>query len=300
MEKKHLIVLVGPTAVGKTALGISLAQYFETEIISADSRQMYREMHIGTASPSDEELALVKHHFIKNRTVTDYYNAAMFELEVLNLLESLFNQYNIVFMVGGSTLYIDALINGIDDLPTVDPKLREQLMERYKAEGIEYLRTQLKLLDPDHYSKVDLKNPNRMMKAIEVSLMTGQPYSTLLTSPNKSRDFNIIKIGLNRERHELFERINSRVDQMITDGLVDEVKGLQQYRSANALKTVGYREIFDYLDESISLELAVEQIKTNTRRYAKRQITWFSRDKEMPWFHPDCQEQIIEHIKHRL
>jgi len=300
MKRKHLVVLVGPTAVGKTALGIELARHFRTEIISADSRQMYRELHIGTASPTDEELKQAKHHFIKNKSVTDYYNASMFEVEVLELLETLFKSLDVVLMVGGSTLYIDSLINGIDDLPTVDNKLREQLIEQYKAEGIEFLRNQLKLLDPEHYRKVDLKNPNRMMKAIEVSLMTGQPYSSLLTSTQKERDFNIIKIGINRERPELFDRINQRVDQMISEGLMDEVKGLEHFRNTNALKTVGYREIFDYLDGKASLELAIEQIKTNTRRYAKRQITWFARDKEMPWFHPNDLDSILSHIKSRL
>ena len=300
MKNKHLIVLVGPTAVGKTALGIELARHFETEIVSADSRQMYRELHIGTASPSVDELKLAKHHFVKNKSVADYFNASMFELEVLDLLQILYKQYNVVLLVGGSTLYIDALCNGIDDLPTVDMKLREQLIEKYKTEGIEYLRNQLKLLDPDHYSKVDLRNPNRMMKAIEVSLMTGQPYSTFLTSPTKERDFNIIKMGVNRERPELFERINARVDQMILEGLIEEVKGLEPYRHTNALKTVGYREIFDYLDGKVTPELAIDQIKTNTRRYAKRQITWFSRDKEMPWFHPDDTAAILEYIKTKL
>jgi len=300
MKKKHLIVIVGPTAVGKTASGIALAQHFTSEIISADSRQMYCELHIGTASPTNEELNLAKHYFIKNKSVTEYYNASMFEVEVLELLERLFKSTDIVLLVGGSTLYIDALVNGIDDLPTVDIKLREHLMEKYKEEGIQFLRNHLKLLDPEHYSKVDLKNPNRMMKAIEVSMMTGKPYSTFLTSPQKERSFNIIKIGINRDRPELFERINLRVDQMIIDGLVDEVKSLEKFRSTNALKTVGYREIFDYLDGSVSLEQAIEQIKTNTRRYAKRQITWFSRDKEMPWFNPEQKDQIIDYINAKL
>jgi tRNA dimethylallyltransferase len=300
MKKKHLIALVGPTAVGKTALGIELSRYFKTEIISADSRQIFRELHIGTASPSAEELNLAKHHFIKNKSVSDYYNASMFESEVLDLLENLFKQYNIVLLVGGSTLYVDALCRGIDDLPAVDLKLREQITEQYKAEGIEFLRNQLKLLDPEHYNRVDLRNPNRMMKAIEVSLMTGKPYSTFLTSPQKERDFNIVKLGINRERQELFDRINKRVDQMIAYGLVEEVKSLEPYRHTNALKTVGYREIFDYLDGKISLGQAVDQIKTNTRRYAKRQITWFSREKELRWFHPDQRDEIIDYIKSGL
>lgn len=299
-KNKHLIALVGPTAVGKTALGIELARHYKTEIISADSRQMYQELHIGTASPTDDELALAKHHFVKNKSVVDYYNASMFEVEVLDLLDQMFKRLDVVLLVGGSTLYIDALCNGIDDLPTADLKLREEITAKYQEEGIEFLRNQLKMLDPEHYGKVDLKNPNRMMKAIEVSLMTGKPYSAFLTSPKKERDFNIIKIGINRERQELFDRINKRVDLMIADGLIDEVKSLTAYRNVNALKTVGYREIFEYLDGTISLDLAIEQIKTNTRRYAKRQITWFSRDKEMPWFHPEQQQDIINYINSRL
>jgi tRNA dimethylallyltransferase len=297
MQNKNLIILVGPTAVGKTVLGIELANHLETEIISADSRQMYKELHIGTASPSEEELAAVRHHFIKNKSVNQYYNASMFEVEVLDLLNELFRKFATVLMVGGSTLYIDAVCNGIDDLPTVDLKLRDDLTSKYKEEGIEFLRKQLKILDPLHYQKVDLNNPNRMMKAIEVSLMTGKPYSTFLTFTQKTRDFNIIKIGINRDRPELFERINSRVDKMISDGLTDEVKSLTAYRETNALKTVGYREIFEYFDGKTSLENAIEQIKTNTRRYAKRQITWFSRDKTMPWFHPDEFENILNFIK---
>jgi tRNA dimethylallyltransferase len=297
---KHLVVIVGPTAVGKTPLGIELANYFNTEIISADSRQMYMELHIGTAAPSDLELSMAKHHFIKNKSVANYYNASMFELEVINKLTELFQKHDIVLLVGGSTLYVDTVCDGIDDLPTIDLKLRSELTQKYKEEGIEYLRQQLKILDPEHYSKVDLRNPNRILKAIEVSLMTGKPYSSLLTAPKKQRDFNIIKVGINRDRADLFDRINRRVDYMVSAGLIDEVKELQAFRDTNALKTVGYREIFDYLDEKISLEDAIEQIKTNTRRYAKRQITWFARDKAMLWFHPDQKEEIINYIKSKL
>jgi tRNA dimethylallyltransferase len=295
-----LIVLVGPTAVGKTALGIKLAKHYGIEIISADSRQMIKELHIGTAAPSDEELAQAKHHFIKSISVTEYYNASMFENEVQGLLQQLFLKRPTILMVGGSTLYVDAVCYGIDDLPTVDPDLREQLMEQYHNKGIDFLRQQLKILDPEHYLKVDLRNPNRMLKAIEISLMTGKPYSSLLTATRKKRDFNIIKIGVNRERQELYQRINQRVDSMILEGLVEEVKSLLYARNSNALKTVGYREIFNYLDGNVTLEEAVEQIKTNTRRYAKRQITWFSRDKNMPWFPPDRTEQIIDYINNLL
>jgi tRNA dimethylallyltransferase len=296
LKDKHLVLVVGPTAVGKTALGIQLAQHFHTEIISADSRQMYRELHIGTAVPSDQELRMAKHHFIKNKSITEYYNASMFEVEVLALLETLFQQYDVVLMVGGSTLYVDAVCHGIDDLPAIDMNLREQLMQKYKEEGIHFLRSQLKMLDPEHYQKVDLRNPNRMLKAIEISLMTGKPYSSLLTATRKERDFNIIKLGINRERVELFDRIHQRVDQMIDTGLLDEVKRMEPYRNFNALKTVGYREIFDYLDGKVTLEQAIEQIKTNTRRYAKRQVTWFSRYQAMPWFLPGQYTEIMEYI----
>lgn len=300
ISTKNLLVIVGPTAVGKTMLGIKLAQNFGTEIISADSRQLYAEMHIGTAAPSDDELALVQHHFVKKLSANDYYNVSMFEMEVLQKLDEIFRNRNTALMVGGSTLYVDAVCNGIDELPTVDIALREQLTQQYNNEGIEFLRKKLKVLDPVHYQKVDLRNPNRMLKAIEVSLMTGKPYSSLLTAPKRERNFKIIKLGVNRDRADLFERINSRVDKMITDGLVNEVKSLLSIRNTNALKTVGYREIFDYLDGKISLDLAIEQIKTNTRRYAKRQIGWFSRDKEMPWFNPENIEEIENYIKSKL
>jgi tRNA dimethylallyltransferase len=299
-KNKHLILVVGPTAVGKTAMGIELSQHFHTEIISADSRQMFRELRIGTAVPTDQELNTTKHHFIQDKSVTEYYNASMFEVEVLALLETLFHRHDIVLMIGGSTLYIDAVCHGIDDLPTVDMNLREQLMQKYREEGIGFLRAQLKMLDPEHYRKVDLQNPNRMLKAIEISLMMGKPYSSLLTATRKERDFNIIKLGINRERGELFNRINQRVDQMIGEGLVEEVKRMEPYRNFNALKTVGYREIFDYLDEKITLNQAIEQIKTNTRRYAKRQITWFSRYPEMPWFHPAQYSEILDYIYSKI
>jgi tRNA dimethylallyltransferase len=299
LSNKNLIVLVGPTAVGKTSVGIELARHFQTEIISSDSRQIYREMRIGTAVPSADELTAVKHHFIQTRTVKEYYNASMFEFDVLDKLNLLFKKYDTVLMVGGSTLYIDAVCYGIDDLPTVDFKLREELMQKYREEGMEYLRQQLRQLDPEHYNKVDLKNPNRMLKAIEVSLMTGKPYSAHLTAQRKSRDFNIIKLALNVQREELFSRINQRVDLMIAEGLEAEARSVQPLREYNALKTVGYREMFDYIDGAITLEEAVEQIKTNTRRYAKRQITWFNRDKEMPWFEPSQITEMVNFIKEK-
>jgi tRNA dimethylallyltransferase len=300
VQNKNLVIIVGPTAVGKTAIGIELAKYFNTEIISADSRQMFREMNIGTAVPSKEELNSIKHHFIQHKSVFDYYNASMFEFDVLDLLDELFVKFDTVLMVGGSTLYIDAVCYGIDDLPTIDLEVRKKVTENYKTHGIEYLRRELKMLDPDHYQKVDLRNPNRMMKAIEISVMTGKPYTSFLTAQRKERKFNIIKVGLNCEREMLFSRINNRVDEMIANGLLNEVKGLEYARDTNALKTVGYREIFDYLDGKITLEAAAEQIKVNTRRYAKRQITWFSRDKEMPWFEPGLINEIVKYIQNKI
>lgn len=295
-----LITIVGPTAVGKTAIGVHLADHFATEIISADSRQMYRELKCGTALPSMEELARVKHHLIGNLSVHQYYNASMFEQDVLKLLHGLFPRYPVVFMVGGSTLYINAVFNGIDDLPTVDPQLRNDLQQQYKEEGIELLRHKLKMLDPDYYQRVDLKNPNRLLKAIEISLMTGKPYSSLLTAPKTKRDFKIIKIGLNMERELLFERINRRVDSMFEQGLLQEAEDLFPDRHLNALNTVGYKEIFQYLEHKISLEEATDLIKRNTRNYAKRQLTWFKRDKEIEWFHPQQANEILQYINHKL
>lgn len=299
-NKKHLVIVTGPTAIGKTAVGIELAKYFKTEIISADSRQMYKEMSIGTAVPSVDELKAVKHHLIQTKSVFDYYNASLFEFEVLDLLNKLFEKNDIVLMVGGSTLYIDAVCYGIDDLPTVDPHVRNEIIARYQTEGIEYLRRELKLLDPDYYETVDLKNPSRLMKAIEISVMTGKPYSSFLTAQRKERDFNIIKIGLNCDRELLYNRINQRVDAMIAAGLEQEVLDLTYARETTALKTVGYREVFDYFDGKITRDEAIAQIKMNTRRYAKRQITWFQRDKEMPWFQLNQVSDVIEYIVNRM
>jgi tRNA dimethylallyltransferase len=299
-SQKYLVIVTGPTAIGKTAVGIDLAKHFGTEIISADSRQMYKEMRIGTAVPSDEELKATKHHFVQTKSIFDYYNASMFEFEVLDLLSTLFEKCNMVVMVGGSTLYIDAVCYGIDDLPTVDPVVRNEVIARYHTEGIEYLQNELKLHDPAYFEKVDLNNPNRLMKAIEISIMTGKPYSSFLTAQRKQRDFNIIKVGLNCEREQLFNRINQRVDIMMAYGLEQEARSLVYARETNALKTVGYREIFEYMDGKLTLNEAVAQIKQNTRRYAKRQITWFQRDKEMPWFQPNEVADVIQYIEQRI
>lgn len=291
-----LIVILGPTGIGKTDLSIEIAKEFNTEIISSDSRQVYKELKIGTAVPNDEQLTKVKHHFIGNKSIYDYYNASMFEFEVLDLLEILFQNHNQVVMTGGSGMYINAVCDGIDDLPTIDKKLRDDLVQKHKEEGIESLRLQLKMLDPETYSKIDLKNPKRILKALEVTIQTGKPYSTFLSETRKKRNFNIIKIGLQRERNELYQRINLRVDQMIDEGLIDEAKRLYKDRNLNSLNTVGYKELFAHFDGEITEEKAIELIKRNSRHYAKRQISWFSRDKEIEWFHPDKKDEIIRFI----
>lgn len=295
--KKSLIVILGPTGIGKTDLSIDIAKEFNTEIISSDSRQVYKELKIGTAVPSEEQLKKVTHHLIGNKSIYDYYNASMFEFEVLDILEILFQTHNHVIMTGGSGMYINAVCDGIDDLPTIDQKLRDDLIQKYKEEGLESLRLQLKMLDPESYAKIDLKNAKRILKALEVSIQTGKPYSSFLSQTTKKRDFNIIKIGLQREREELYERINLRVDQMVEEGLIDEAKLFYKDRQLNSLNTVGYKELFECFDGTISVEKAIELIKRNSRHYAKRQISWFSRDKDIVWFHPEKMNEIIVYIK---
>jgi len=296
----NLIVILGPTGIGKTDLSIEIAQEFKTEIISSDSRQVYKELKIGTAVPSNEQLNKVKHHFIGNKSIYEYYNASMFELEVIEVLNDLYQKFNQVVMTGGSGMYINAVCDGIDDLPTIDPNLRDDLIKKHKEEGIESLRLQLKILDPVSYEKIDLRNPKRILKALEVSIQTGKPYSSFLTESKKNRDFDTIKIGLQRERDELYERINIRVDQMVEEGLIDEARRFYKDRHLNSLNTVGYKELFDFFDGEITQEKAIELIKRNSRHYAKRQISWFSRDKDITWFHPEGKESIIEYIKSKL
>jgi len=290
----RLIVITGPTAVGKTNVAIEAAKALNTEIISCDSRQMYREMRIGTAVPSAEELAAVPHHFIGNLSIHDYYNVSMFEQDCLQLLDQLFLKYPTVVMTGGSGLYIDAVCKGIDDFPAVDPELRRTVAGWLETGGIEYLRRQLKMLDPQHYAKVDLRNHKRIMKAIEVSLQTGKPYSSFLTSQERIRPFDIVKIALNRPREELFERINRRTTLMMEEGLLEEARALYPYRHLNALNTVGYKELFSCMDGEYDLGTAVELIRRNTRRYAKRQLTWFARDREMIWMN---MEELRSNVK---
>lgn len=300
MTQKTLIVVVGPTAIGKTSLAIELAKHYQTEVISADSRQFFEEMSIGTAKPSDEELTAAPHHFINSHSITQFFSTGDFEIQALALMENLFAQHNILVMVGGSGLYINAICNGLDDMPEIDLSIREHLNQKFTNEGIESIRTQLSELDPEYFAKVDQSNPQRMIRGLEVVLSTGQKLSSFLTSNKKERPFNIIKIGLNTDREKLYHQINHRVDIMIKNGLVEEVKSLEPYKELNALKTVGYSEIFDYLDGKTDLPTAIDKIKQNTRRFAKRQLTWFRKDTETTWFEPGQRAAIISYIEQEL
>jgi len=282
--------------VGKTDVAIQLALHFKTEIISADSRQFYREMSVGTAKPDTQQLGKVKHHFIGQLSIHDYYNVSKFENEVLELLKELFEKHNVVFLVGGSGLYIDAVCNGIDDFPDPAPELRSYLKGILLDEGISKLQEMLLSLDPEYFATVDVNNPNRLLRALEVCHTTGKKFSEQRLNNSKNRNFQIIKIGLKLPRPELFNRIGQRVDNMIDNGLVKEVEGLLLFRHLNALNTVGYKEIFEFLDENTSLQQAIENIKTNTRRYAKRQLTWFNRTSEYKWFEPSQLNEITNHI----
>lgn len=277
-DKPTLLVIAGPTAVGKTQFAIETALQCESVVLSADSRQFYREMKIGTAAPSDEELATVKHYFIGNLSIHDYYSVSKYEQDVLQLLQSLFARHNVVVMTGGSGLYIDAVCNGIDELPDPDPEIRQFVNDIYKNDGIETLRAQLRKVDKAYYDTCNLADHKRMIRAVEVSLQMGKPYSEFLKNPHKKRDFDILKYCLMRPREELFRRINRRVDLMMEQGLLEEARQLYPYRELNSLNTVGYKELFDFFDGKLSLEQAVTDIKTHTRRYAKRQMTWFKRD----------------------
>lgn len=297
---KTLIVIVGPTAIGKTALAIAIAQYFKTEIISADSRQFFKEMSIGTAKPDAEELAAATHLFVNSHSVTQLFSTGDFEVEALKTLNSIFKNHDTAIMVGGSGLYINAVCKGLDDMPDIDLNIRAKLNKQFEKEGITAIQLQLQQHDPEYFAKVDQNNPQRMIRGLEVVLSTGQKLSSMLTNQKKERPFNIIKIGLNTEREKLYNQINLRVDKMMEAGLLDEVKSLLPYRQYNALNTVGYAEIFDYLDGKQSLEKAIEMIKQNTRRFAKRQLTWFRRDEEIVWFEPNENQKVIDFIKQSL
>lgn len=294
------MVIAGPTGIGKTRITAIIAKKFHSEVISFDSRQVYKELKIGTAFPSLEELRNVPHHMLGNKSIHQYYNASMFEEEVIDLLDNLFEKHDFLFMTGGTGFYLDAVLKGIDVLPTVDPDIRFDLRKKYEDEGIESIRMMLKTADPDYYKKVDLHNPNRILKALEVSIMTGKPYSSFLYKPNKKRSFNAILIGLDTDRDELYKRINERVDHMVEQGLVQEAKNLYPFKDSNALKTVGYKELFDFFEGKISLEEAIDLIKRHTRQYARRQLTWFRRYEEIKWFRPEEIPKIERYVKSNI
>ena len=295
-----LVVLLGPTGVGKTDLCIRLADTFHIPIINADSRQIFAEIPIGTAAPTKEQLARVKHYFVGTHHLQDYYSASMFEQDALNIIQNEFLSHPCALMSGGSMMYIDAVCNGIDDIPTVDDKTRTWMKRRLAEEGLPALVQELKELDPEHYAVVDKQNPRRVVHALEICHMTGKTYTSFRTNSKKERPFRILKIGLNRPREELYDRINRRVDQMMADGWLDEARSVYPLRHLNALNTVGYKELFLYFDGTWPLEEAVERIKGNTRRYMRKQLTWFKRDPEIHWFTPDETDEIVALVKAEL
>ena len=294
--KKTLLVITGPTAVGKTKLTIELARHFRTPIINADSRQLFREMLIGTAAPTQDELRMARHEFVGTLGLEDYYSASMFEQDVLTFLDGHYKSADMALMSGGSMMYIDAVCNGIDDIPTIRDDIRQLMKQRLHDEGLEALCEELRRLDPEHYEVVDRKNTRRVVHALEICHQTGLTYTSFRTRQKKERPFHIVKIGLNRPREELYERINLRVDRMMEQGLLEEARQLYPMRHLNALNTVGYKELFAYMDGVWPLDEAVERIKGNTRRYARKQLTWFKRDEDVTWFHPDDIEQILNFI----
>ncbi|TAF44029.1 MAG: tRNA (adenosine(37)-N6)-dimethylallyltransferase MiaA [Sphingobacteriales bacterium] len=296
MKTKTLICVLGPTAIGKTALGIKIAQQLNTEIISADSRQLYKEISIGTAKPSEAELAAVKHHFINSHSITDIVNVGLYEKQALQIIENLLKKNHTVVMVGGSGLYIKAVLEGFDELPTVTPTIRNQLNHELQQSGIAKLQHELQQHDPNYFHKIDTQNPQRIIRALEVIRSTGNTFSSYQSNKKNERSFKILKIGLNTTREKLYQRINERVDVMMQNGLLAEVKSAQAYKHLNALQTVGYCELFDYLDGKTSLKTAVELIKQNTRRFAKRQLTWFRRDDNIHWCDIENENQIIKFV----
>ena len=295
-----LIVLIGPTGVGKTELSLRLAETFRTCILSADSRQLYADLPIGTAAPTPEQLARVKHYFVGTLRLTDYYSAAQYEADALRLLGELFATHSTVVLTGGSMMYVDAVCKGIDDIPTVDADTRQLLLQKYETEGLDRLCAELRLRDPEYYRVVDLKNPKRVIHALEICYMTGRTYTSFRTRTAKERPFRILKVGLTRDREELYDRINRRVDQMMDDGLLDEARRVYPLRACNSLNTVGYKELFKYIDGEWTLPFAVEKIKQNSRIYSRKQMTWFKRDADIRWFHPDQEAEILAYLRERV
>ena len=294
---KTLVVVLGPTGVGKTELCLNIAKHLKSPIINADSRQIFAEIPIGTAAPTQEQQREVLHYFVGNHNVTDYYSAAMFEEDAMSIIDELFKEkHNSVLMSGGSMMYIDAVCKGIDDNPTIDENTREKLKNDFEKNGLDKLVEKLKVLDPEHWQIVDKKNPRRVIHALEICMMTGKTYTSFRKNTNKKRPFNILKIGLNRDREELYERINKRVLNMIDAGLINEVSKLYNFRNLNSLNTVGYKEIFDYLDGLLTLDESIRQIQSNSRRYMRKQLTWFRRDDSIKWFNPNNVEEILKYI----
>jgi tRNA dimethylallyltransferase len=300
LSNKYLIIVLGPTAVGKTGLSIKIAQTFHTEIISSDSRQFYRETQIGTAKPDEEELKLVPHHLIGNKSIQDFYDVKDFEKDALEVLDVIFKSNDVAIMTGGSGLYVDIVCEGLDEIPEIDQKIRENIILEYEKRGISFLQEELEKLDPDFYRKVDLNNPQRLMRAIEVCRGTGLPFSSFRVKKKVQRPFKIIKVGLERDREELYARINQRMDMMIERGLFGEAEALFPFRHLNALQTVGYTEIFGFMEGKYDKEEAIRLLKRNSRRYAKRQLTWFRRDLDIHWFHPEKEKEIIQFIRNEI
>uniref|UniRef100_UPI0039A5AD42 tRNA (adenosine(37)-N6)-dimethylallyltransferase MiaA n=1 Tax=Ornithobacterium rhinotracheale TaxID=28251 RepID=UPI0039A5AD42 len=296
---KNLVVIVGPTAIGKTATAIALAKHFNTEILSSDSRQFYKEMRIGTAVPAEEELSQIKHHFIQHLSIHQDYSVGDFEREAIDFIAQYFKKKDILIMAGGSGLYEKAITQGLDDFPEIPPNVRRQLNDDLNEKGLEFLQKELRNRDLDYFKRVDIQNPHRVIRALEIIRHTGEPYSSFLRK-NAKRDFNIIKVGLTLSREQIYERINQRVDIMIEAGLLEEAKELYAFRELNALKTVGYRELFPYFEGKISLEFAIEEIKKNTRRFAKRQLTWYRKDECIKWFSPNEVQAMGEYIKEQI
>ncbi len=300
MEQKNLVIIFGPTASGKTELSISIAKYFDAEIFSCDSRQFFKQLNIGVAKPDKKQLAKVRHHFIGNINVDEHYSISKYETDVITALEKYFENKNVALMTGGSGLYIDAVCKGVDLMPDFDPDVRKFLIEKYEKEGIESLRFELKRIDEKYYNETDLKNPQRILRALEVYYSTGKPFSEFRINKKVKRNFNIIKIGINSDREKLYENINMRVDKMIENGLADEAEKLLKYKNLTSLKTIGYKELFMYFEKNISLDTAIELIKRNSRRYARRQMTWFRKEKDCKWFLQDESEKIIEYISNKI
>lgn len=294
---KTLIVIVGPTGVGKTELCLKVAEAFGTVIVNADSRQIFKEIPVGTAAPTIAERRRIRHFFVGNLHIGQYYNASMFENDVIALLDTLFKEKDYVIMSGGSMMYVDAVCNGIDDIPTVDTATRSKVMREYEEKGLDYICGRLEELDPEYYSVVDKRNPKRVIHAVEICLSTGRTYTSFRVNAKKDRPFNIIKVGLTLDREQLYERIDGRVDRMVAVGLIQEAEKMYPYRNLNSLNTVGYKELFDYFDGKCTLEEAVFRIKCDTHKYCRKQLTWFKRDKDIHWFSPNNVEEIINYIR---